>query len=211
LIECNNTNLEVTYNTNFSLLTYKDISVLNLWKKFTNVTVGASLDAIGPVAEYVRHGTDWALVESNLSLLKSHCPHVNFNVSSVVGFLNVSSLIHLQKTWHTSKVLDISKFSLSTMIGPEHLTVCVLPGAYKKRLTTEITDHVDWCYQHQALTLAGQWLDVLNYMNNRDLSHLLPEFKRITEIMDQYRNESFADIFPEYQDLYCSIQNFNVQ
>jgi radical SAM protein with 4Fe4S-binding SPASM domain len=201
LIECNNTSLEVTYNTNFTLLTYKDILVLDLWKKFTNLTVGASLDATGSVAEYVRHGTDWSLVESNLASLKLHCPHVNFTVSSVVGLLNVSSLIDLQKTWHTNGILDISKFSLSTMIGPEHLTVCVLPRAHKARLTTEIIDHIDWCYQRQASNLAGQWSAVLTYMNNKDLSYLLPEFRRLTLTMDQYRKESFADIFTEYRDL----------
>ena len=201
LIECNNTNLEITYNTNFTSLTYKDISVLDLWKNFSNLTVGASLDAIGVVAEYVRHGTNWSLIEYNLASLKLHCPHVNFTVSSVVGVLNVSSLIQLQKNWHDRGILDISKFSLSAMIGPEHLTVCILPAEHKIRLSVDINNHITWCRQHRALSLASQWTDVLNLMNNRDLSHLLPEFARLTKSMDLYRYESFVDIFPEYRDL----------
>lgn len=201
LIDCNNVNLEITYNTNFTTLYYKNTSVIDLWNKFSNVTVMASLDAIGQVAEYVRHGTDWDIIESNLSSVKSRCPHVKIEISSTVGFLNVSSLIELQQRWHTQKLLDISNFFLSIMLDPEHLTVCVLPAHHKKRLEVLILDHIKWCKQTQALMLSSQWEKVLTYMNSKDLSHLLPEFKRLTNIKDQHRNESLTAVLPEYQDL----------
>lgn len=201
LIDCNNTNLEINYNTNFTTLMYKDISVLDIWKKFTNVTVMASLDALGPVAEYVRHGTNWKIIESNLQSLLEQCPHVNFIVYSVVGLLNIASLIDLQKTWHTNNILHISKFSLTILLQPEHLSASVLPLHHKSRLSNLITDHITWCRDHDAVPLAKQWNEVLSHMLNTDLSHVLPEFKRLTTSMDQYRNESFVDVFPEYQDL----------
>jgi radical SAM protein with 4Fe4S-binding SPASM domain len=201
LIDCNNTDLEINYNTNFTTLTYKDISVLDIWKKFTNVTVVASLDAQGSVAEYVRHGTDWRIIESNLQSLLDQCPHVDFTVCSVVGLLNITSLIDLQKTWHANNVLHISKFSLTILLEPEHLNACVLPGHHKSRLSKLIGDHMTWCRDHDAVTLAEQWDEVLTHMLNTNLSHMLPEFKRLTASMDQYRNESFVDVFPDYQDL----------
>ena len=198
LIECGNTDLEITYNTNFTSLTYKDISVLDLWKKFSQVTVGASLDATGLVAEYVRHGTKWPTIESNLTSLKLQCPHVNFTVSSVVGFLNIASLIELQKTWHENKVLDISKFSVQAMVGPDHLTLTVLPTEHKDRLDYKIKNHINWCYQNQATALAMQWKNVLQYMWSKDSTQFLTEFKRLTNSMDQYRNESLSVVLPEF-------------
>ena len=198
LIACGNTDLKINYNTNFTSLAYKDISVLDLWKKFSQVTVGASLDAMGDVAEYIRHGTKWSTIESNLESLKLQCPNVNFTVTSTVGFLNVSSLIELQKTWHENKILDISKFSMSAMVGPDHLTLTVLPREYKDQLDYKIKNHINWCRQNQATALAKQWADMLQYMWSKDSSHFLLEFKRLTNSMDQFRNESLSLVLPEF-------------
>jgi radical SAM protein with 4Fe4S-binding SPASM domain len=201
LVRGNNTNLEIFYNTNFTSLVYKGTSIVDVWKKFTNITVGASLDAMGAVAEYVRHGTKWEIIESNLSLIKTHCPHVKFTVTSIVGLLNVFSLIELQTSWHNSQTLDISKFTVSTMIGPDYLTLQVLPEKHKVQVSEKIKAHIKWCEQHQAMTLARQWADVLQYMCATDSSHLLPKFKQLTETMDQFRNESLSLVLPEFSDL----------
>lgn len=206
LIACGNTDLEITYNTNFTTLTYRGRSVLALWKQFSNVKVGASLDAEGAVAEYVRHGTDWNTIESNLKLVKSQCPHVNFTVTSTVGLLNANSLIKLQQRWHNSGTLNILKFFQTAMISPAHLTVCALPLKHKQQLEQTINHHIVWCRENNAKDLATQWNDVLNYMWSKDDSHTIAEFKRLTQITDQHRNESLATTIPELKNL---IGNFS--
>ena len=201
LIACGNTDLEITYNTNFTTLTYRGRSVLDLWKQFSNIKIGASLDAEGDVAEYVRHGTNWDTIESNLNAVKTQCPHVNFTVTSTVGLLNVNSLIRLQQQWHISGTLDISKFSQTVMISPEHLTVSALPVEHKQRLEQTINCHIGWCRENNAKGLATQWTNVLNYMLSKDDSHSMAEFKRLTKIMDQHRNESLEKVIPELTNL----------
>lgn len=201
LIDCNNTDLEIIYNTNFTTLHYRSINVLDLWKKFSNITIGASLDAHGKTAEYVRHGCDWNVIESNLELLKSHCPHVHFTVTSTVGILNVSSLIDLQKTWHEDQKLDISNFSLSPMIGPDHLTLTALPINYKKIFDEKIKKHIKWCAISGGTKLASQWQDLLTYMWSKDTSYNLKEFRRLSKLMDSHRSESLEQIIPELKEL----------
>jgi len=201
LIACGNTNLEIIYNTNFTTLNYRGRSVLDLWKQFSNITIGASLDAKDAVAEYVRHGTDWSTIELNLKLVKSQCPHVKFTVTSTVGLLNVNSLIEFQQHWHNSETLDISMFSQTIMLGPEHLTVSALPLEHKQRLEQIINYHITWCKENNANRLAKQWHDVLNYMWSKDNSHHMTEFKRLTQIIDQHRNESLAKAIPELTNL----------
>ena len=202
LIECGNTNLELNYNTNFTQLYYKDHQVTDLWKQFPNVKIGASLDAIGEVAEYVRHGTKWPIVEQNLVIVKSQCPHVDIRVSSTVGLLNVESLIELQKTWHTQNKLDILKFTLNTMISPAHLTVQALPTEEKQRLQPIILDHIKWCQDLGAIELVNRWKNVLEYMQSADSSHHLSEFKRLTEILDVHRNENLLAVLPNLKSIY---------
>ena len=155
---------------------------------------------MGTVAEYIRHGTKWSTIESNLELLKLQCPHVDFTVTSTVGFLNVSSLIELQRTWHENKILNISKFSMGAMVGPDHLTLTVLPKEYKDQFDYKIKHHIDWCHQNQATALAKQWTDMLQYMWSKDSSHFLSDFKRLTNSMDQFRNESLSLVLPEFSN-----------
>jgi hypothetical protein len=107
----------------------------------------------------------------------------------------------LQKTWHTNQILDLSKFLMTVMIGPDHLIVSALPIEHKKRIDTLIKDHIAWCQQQGANKLADQWHSVLNYMWSRDNSHHLTEFKRLTTIMDNYRKESLSQAIPELKNL----------
>lgn len=201
LIACNNTNLKIIYNTNFTNLTYKNKNVLDLWKNFSTVEVNASLDAQGAVAEYVRHGSQWHKIENNLEQLKQHCSHVKFRVTSTVGLLNVSSLLNLQKQWHQTGKLNINQFSLSVMIGPPHLTLTCLPLHHKQRLEKLVEQHIKWCQANGADKLANQWNDVVKYMWSSDNQHYLAEFRRLTHLIDQHRNESLLAVLPEYQDL----------
>ena len=201
LIECGNTNLRLFYNTNFTKLSFKNISVTDLWNKFSNVTVGASLDAMGDVAEYVRFGTDWKEIEQNLARVKAEAPHVNFTVMSTVSFMTVASLIELQKQWHNNNILNINKFTLNTTISPDYLTVRVLPSEHKQQMSLLISEHIQWCRENHASKLAGQWQETLDYMLSADHSHCLGQFKHLTNIVDIHRNQSFVKVFPEFQDL----------
>lgn len=201
LINCGNTDLGINYNTNFTTLQYRDINVLDLWKQFSNITIGASLDAQGPVAEYVRHGTSWHIIETNLDLLTHHCPHVKFTVTSSVGVLNVQSLVELQRSWHNQHKLNISKFSLNLIFEPAHLTLTVLPEQHKQRLDIMLKNHIAWCIQNGANRLAEQWQNVLTYMWSNDSSHQLGEFRRLTRLIDHHRGEDLTKSIPELQDI----------
>ena len=62
LIETNNTDVALHYNSNLSNLFYKKKCITELWNKFTDVKVAASLDSWGDRAEYIREGTEWPVI-----------------------------------------------------------------------------------------------------------------------------------------------------
>lgn len=202
LIKCKNTSVDIRYNTNFTTTKFKKISVFDLWNQFSNVTVGASIDAAGTKAEYIRHGCVWSDILNNIEKLKTQSPHVDLKVTSTVGFMNVESLLSMQQDWHNSGLLDISKFSLVTMTDPKYYSVRALPKHHKQRLESVIIDHLNWCKDITgSAVVIKQWKNVLSYMNSEDDSHLLSEFRRLTMLLDQHRNRSFKDTFPEFADL----------
>lgn len=201
LVSCGNRTASIEYNTNFTVLKYKDKNAIDLWNNFANVEIHASIDAMGPQAQYIRHGTVWEKIERNLQDINAQASHVKFKVSSTLGFMNVENLIDLQKQWSQSGKISLVDFSVTVMTLPEYLTLRILPWQHKKRLETIINEHISWCQENSATDLAEQWKLALIFMWDRDDSHLLPTFRKITKQLDAHRYESFESIFPQYKSL----------
>lgn len=204
LIAIGKTDIEITYNTNFTKLTYKGRSILDLWKQFSNVTVGASLDAMGRVAEYARYGTRWQDMDKNFALLKKHCPHVHFKITSTASMLTVESLMLLQKDWYENKQIPIDDFAVSLLYSPDTLSLQILPAEQKDRIGQLINKHINWLTAVGATSPIEQWQNVMTYMYADDRSHLLPEFVKLNSLKDTRRKESFITIYPKFKNLYRS-------
>ena len=199
LLKHNKSDIRINYNTNLTQLSYKKYNIVDYWKKFSNVTVGASIDLLGTQAGYVRSGTDYNELEENYETIKDH---VNFTITSIVHLYNVFNLPKLQQHWVVNKKLNPKNLSFRALIYPENMTLQVLPQPYKKLARDSINQHIVWLESISGATpLAEIWRDVLQYMNAKDQSHLLKEFFRLNDDKDGIRNERFEDVFPEYKEL----------
>jgi sulfatase maturation enzyme AslB (radical SAM superfamily) len=87
-----NYDLDVLITTNAS---FTDNFWFELTRKFKRLHWTISLDAVGPAAEIIRHGTDWSTIENNIVWLSTHAHSLNFN--TVVSNLNVLHLKPLLK------------------------------------------------------------------------------------------------------------------
>jgi len=143
LISINHTELAITYNTNLSMLAYKGNNVIDYWKLFSNIVVGASIDASDEVAEYVRHGTDWSKIVKNIHTIKNEVPHVDLRITSTVGHLNIENLINLQQKWLNDGTFNEEDLSVSILMTPEYLSVAALPKHHKSRIESIVINHID--------------------------------------------------------------------
>ena len=201
LLAHNKNNINVQYNTNFSLLTFKKYNVLNYWQQFTNVTVGASIDLIGPASDYVRNGVSYQTLEDNYYTLVEECPHVKFNITSVLSLYNVFNLCDLQTHWINNIGVGISSIQFTVLTTPDFLSIQVLPGKFKQQATNYIEKHILYLSSVGATALVLQWANVIKYMNSKDDSYLLDKFFELGDIRDRYRKQQFELIFPEFRDL----------
>jgi hypothetical protein len=92
-------NIEIKYATNLTMLGKSNRTVWQYWPKFKSVAVGASLDGMGPRAEYIRKGTDWDQVERNRMQMLEVCPRVDFYVSPTLSIMNALHLPDFHRTW----------------------------------------------------------------------------------------------------------------
>jgi radical SAM protein with 4Fe4S-binding SPASM domain len=194
--------VKLIYNTNFSRLTLKDDNVLDYWKLFNNVSIGASLDAMGPRAEYIRKGTKWDQIERNRSRMIKKCPNTDFYVSSTVSLYNVHHITDFHRNWVDRGFLKAQDWNINILQGPERDRIDVLPKVFKDQITSKIQTHIEWLRPQDHLQRATSGYEgILNFMNSNDNRHLLKEFFRVNDIHDAYRKEKFEDIFLEYAKL----------
>jgi len=195
-------NVKLIYNTNFSRLTLKDDNVLDYWRLFNNVSIGASLDAMGPRAEYIRKGTKWDQIERNREQMIERCPNTDFYVSSTVSLYNANHITDFHCDWVDKGFIKSQDWNINILQGPERDRIDVLPSVYKEQITEKVTKHIDWLRPQDHLQRATSGYEgMLNLMNAQDNSHLLKEFFRVNDIHDNYRKEQFESIFPEYLEL----------
>jgi len=199
LVKIKHFDIKLTYNTNLSKLSYKSHNIFDYWKQFTDVTVGASIDASESVAEYVRHGTIWQDILDNINAIKQQTPHINLEITSTVSWLNLENLIELQDHWLDTSIFNHKQLKISTLIDPTYLCVTTLPHHHKERLTEKINNHIQ---RLGNCVLSESWKDLRNFMNSTNTTKNLVEFYKRTITLDQHRKESFIGVFPQFTDLF---------
>ncbi len=132
----NPSEVRLVYNTNCTTLYYKDQYIPDLWKKFNNVSVNASIDAIGPAAEVVRSGTDWQqteLVLFQLCEIANKNRNVGISLTPVLSALNIwwfDKWLEYFDSWRIDKIWPITVNS-GNMISLSTIPVSLRPPIIK--------------------------------------------------------------------------------
>ena len=195
LIRKNKTHVKIRYNTNCSVLSYKDKNIFDLWKHFDHINVSASIDHIGERAEYIRTGTDWGTVETNLKKFNS-TENVSLSVNTVLSIYNYTTLPLLYEYLINFGIVNNkSSSSLICTTTPEYFASTVLPKILKEQSLPNIMKLVD-----KMNTINSGYLiePAINFTNSsNDWEAQKENFLKETLMRDELRNDSFEKTFPE--------------
>jgi MoaA/NifB/PqqE/SkfB family radical SAM enzyme len=199
LISIGKTNVTLKYNTNLSNLKYKNKSVIDLWKHFPNIQIGASLDSWGTRAEYIREGTDWEIIKDNLRSIKQHVPQVQLYITTVVSAFNVSTLPEFFNHMLESKLFSIKDLdsSVYNLLNPEFYSFSIL----NNELKSAIIDKLSKARFNATIDNRIQYV-ISSLKNSTYDEQALQEFKKITTEYDLIRNRNFLETFPELKELF---------
>ena len=203
LIELGKTDINIQYNTNFSEMSYKGRDVIELWKNFSNVSVGASLDAEGKRGELMRHGQDWKQVIKNRKRMIDEVPHVDFYVSATVSAMNVLHVMDFHRNWVELGLIGPEDFDINVLHGPDFYRVDVLPDVFKKQVVIPaIQKHIAWLKPLDTITRATiGYRGLINSLMSSNNSKLLEKFVKEIDKLDSFRKEDFWSVFPELRVL----------
>jgi organic radical activating enzyme len=190
--------VRLIYNTNFTHTELKGRSVFEYWKQFDNVAVGASLDDSGARGEYIRKGTDWAVVEQNRQEMLEVCPRVDFYISPTLSIMNAWHLPDFHRDWTERGLIRAQDLNVNILQDPLHYRIDIAPAEYKQRLATKYLNHIDWLRERDLLERATTGFEsAINFMMATDNTHLIDTFWRKTHELDSIRQENIMDVIPE--------------
>jgi len=198
LIKRKMTDVRLIYNTNFSRTAFKKNDAIEMWSHFKNVSVGASLDAMGPRAELMRKGTQWTQTEENRERMLEIAPHVDFYISPTLSIFNVFHLPDFHKDWVLKGFLRPADLNVNILQDPLWYRIDLLPDNMKEQVEKKYRKHIEWLRPRDPLTRAVHGFEsALNFLKGGDKSQFIPAFQKKTAQLDTIRSEKTVDVFPE--------------
>lgn len=198
LIEIGNTDVNLTYNTNFSTLRYKRYNVIELWKKFRQVDIWASLDGMGEKGDYQRKGQKWNEVEENIRTIQRECSNIFFGVNVTVSIFNIFHVPDFFKHMVEQKFVSPDRMNLYPLFGPNHFCVDTLPKELKEKATVLYADfELNYLNKlSKSENIKNHCKSVSTLMNSNE-RNLAGEFNHTIKSVDTIRGEDFSQVFPE--------------
>jgi hypothetical protein len=194
--------VKLIYNTNFTHVKLKDRTVFDYWKKFKSVAVGASLDAMGTRAEYIRRGTNWDTVERNRTQMLETCPDVDFYISPTLSIMNAMHLPDFHCAWVDKGLIKPQDLNVNILQDPAYLRIDIATPEYKQQINNRYQEHLDWLRPLDQLNRATVGFEsAINFMMSTDNTDLLSKFWNKTDELDQIRNENILKAIPELKAL----------
>lgn len=181
--------ISLRYNTNLTVTQYKDIDLSSLWKKFKSVDVQISIDAAGPELNYIRSGSDWLEIDTNINqllTLRSQCPTLTVSFSPTVSLLNVWFLPRLYE-YARNKNVPVNMILLQ---GPDYLSLTALYHPELKILAQQQVEQI------KPFITTGHYNELLHMIDTGKDQYLFDHAVRHILLLDNLRKEKLFDILP---------------
>jgi len=154
-------NIHFICNTN---ATYFPSKFLPYFKKLKKLSVELSIDGIGPVNEYIRHGKSWSVIYETIhswSKYKSKSDNLKLSVFTTVQAYNFHDVKNIKAL---ADELGI-EFHNSLLQVPEYLSVNSLPSSYIQ----QTTDSFNKKYL-PSIQYNGKFEELRKYTSDMDMA-----------------------------------------
>jgi sulfatase maturation enzyme AslB (radical SAM superfamily) len=198
MIRMGRTDITLRYNTNASNIKYKKHDILDLWKHFKRVELSCSIDHYGERAEWLRKGTDWGKVESNLLTFRE-LDYVSFQINTVFSLFNYHTISEFYNYLKSKNLIRQHDWyhSLYLAVHPIHYCAKSLPKILKQEASEKAKIFVDNIKDEIPL-MANLVNDAIKFADEDNTwSQAKQMFMQHTASIDKIREESFWKTFPE--------------
>lgn len=202
MIRQGKTDTILRYNTNASNIKYKKHDILALWKYFKRVELSCSVDHYGERAEWLRKGTDWGKVESNLLTFRD-LDYISFQINTVFSIFNYPTLGEFYNYLKEKNLLRTDDWyhSLYLAVHPSYYSAKSLPKELKQQAKANA---FKFCQNNgtEYRSITNLVENAIKFADEDDTwASNKDAFLMHTLTLDQYRNEDIFKVFPELSKL----------
>lgn len=188
LIEKENYDCFLRYNTNLMNLHQFDQDLTKLWSNFKKIEVLASIDGLGEKGASIRLGIVLKRFEENFRTLKSF-PNITLKIAPTLSLLNADLLPNLHQYFFNKNLIGIDDVHFNILHQPYFYNVKSFLKNQKKNIQELFEKHIDWIQYHNGKT--DDWKHAIDYMNQDDWSAKYEKAKQETRILNRIRGEDF--------------------
>ena len=206
----------IEYNTNMTNLPER---VLQMWKHFRQVRVGASIDGYGDMLEYQRWPLKWNQAYKNLKKLDQLCIDNKNIFAWLACTVTANNVFHIPEfMWWKLKESGFKKINSSkkrpvithhVAHGPKRTNIKLLDPTLKLDLHNHyeawknkfmFDNEIEQSVKENATSILDS---ILKFANKEDYSNdYLNEFVNFTKYLDKARNQNILDVAPQYSKLF---------
>jgi len=186
--------IELHYNTNGTTWPKET----ELWQHFKYINLSFSIDGIGEQFEYMRFPANWNEVCINMQQARSYKDtYKNMSISWCITLssINIFYLPNILNEYYKSYP-DLGVY-LNLVHGPEHFNIGKMPDNVKEEVISRLEkipkEYVSAWYQ-----IPG----IIGFIKNGKFKDAVWQtFISTIKKHDQYRNQEFSKVFPEYSKI----------
>jgi len=191
LTKLNLFDITLSYNTNLSSITFRNQSLIKIWKPFSHVHLYPSVDGIGKRGEYIRKGMKWDQWIEHVILLEQFI--VGFTVS-----ISAYNILHYPKLFSfLKKILPKVQPKAHLVTYPEFLSLHVFNLQMQSMIEANLLSFisVEKYLSKQEREQVTSWITFMR--TGKKFMHLEKLFKSFNELLDIRRQESISNMIPE--------------
>lgn len=183
--------MKLRYSTNATIISDE---LIEKWRKFRKVSIAVSMDSFAEKNDYIRYGSSWKSLVSNVRKLESQA-QFEVTCTKTVHNFNLFYLPEFVEKLSELQIFQNQRIDLNLLYTPRFLSVQALPIRLKERVAAKL---LAW---NGYGPFSGQIDKVLAFMNAADTSDCFHEFFQFTEALDQTRGSVFKTTFPEWNEI----------
>ena len=207
----------VEYNSNITNIPQR---AWDIWKHFRRIGIGASIDAIGDLNDYIRHPSHFSKIWENLTKLSSADGNFKMWFATTISVYNVYTLPEMLEFIIRNTLPRVNDDDMKPIMsphplhGPYFLNIRMLPKGVKDKIASKYEtskQHLELIIdefildEKRNLASKHQMLKILDtykeFMYAKDMSDKLPKFWEHTRRLDKIRGHSFETSCPEMYNL----------
>jgi sulfatase maturation enzyme AslB (radical SAM superfamily) len=128
--------IKLRYATNLTHITFKQYDLISIWKEFKHVNIKVSMDGIGDVYNYIRHGGDWDDVHNNMIKLNDE-DNIDLAIGITVQAHNIFQMPEFYTFWKDSDI-RLTFITANILHTPSYLSPALWGGQYRDALLKKL-------------------------------------------------------------------------